>query len=1121
MAYDSKVIIKILGDATNFNNVINGAQTSIKSLQSLLAKLGLSVGVGTAIKEAISNTNALEDSLAQASTLFGDVNVDVDNLNKKLIEMSNATGISADSIGTSLYNALSSGVKVTEDMGTAMDFMDKTTKLAVAGFTSVEQAVDSVAKIQNAYGEDVLSVDQISKNLIMTQNLGITTVDQLSTALATVTPIASAFGVSFEEVGASLSVMTKAGTDTATATTQLRSLISSLAQSDTQASNALKKASEQAKGQAMSFEELQEKGYTLQDMLKMMESYAESTGVSLVDLFGEIRAGTGALQLASDTTGTYNTYLEEMAKDADIVTDAYNKVMGTRSKQWKLLATQLKNITVKITQSEGSQKLLDDLSKTAQTMLDNIEAWLPDMLNSLNSFYLQAKLVFSYLQGEYDRSFLKTGVEFVLSVVSDEWDELKTSFESGDIFGTALKLVGDIITIKVGFELVQELGKLVSSDFATAFGSKSGALMLVGDILMVYYGFKQAQEKGDWETFGAKLVTAIVAGATVAGLTGNLTAGLLVFGMAFNLVDNGFKDQVKNLLEEIAEDFTEFSLEAMNTYAESLDAWNAMFGKETHYGDQIVTPKEAKAIEEEKKRLEEQQQANEKEKQELEASIASKQKAIEDVLTYLEKIGVITDKTIKNDDLEMITNMAQRVSNGASLSSAYQDYIKAEEIYLQQVGNDMTTTAESALTAVRNELMSLWDTEVGRNAILGIYGGFSKEELANIGIEAGKNLLDAVKDELGIHSPSEEFKKIGDFCIQGLAEGMTKTEATEKLNSAFDTIYDNMRQAVKDGEMSLEEAFAELKKMLSLSSSYISQISAYTTSASSSQTAHRTTGGGGINSIEGWTLNENGKWIEQTKSGWQKMLDWLKNACSDVGNWLFGDLGLKDADGNPLKDEEGNLVEFGKTGQDLLNAFADSFSEFNTTISEGISSSYDNQITALEEARDKLKENNELSIEEEEEYDAKISDIKKQQFEKQKKLNIANAVMSGAQAILSIWSEWSKLPLVASALTAVAVATTAKQISTISSQSSGYESGGLIGGHGYTGDKQQIWANAGELILNRAQQRAIADQLNYGGNSTVVQVNFGGNVFGDKQTIAEYVYDAIKTAQSTGAVQAW
>lgn len=79
-----------------------------------------------------------------------------------------------------------------------------------------------------------------------------------------------------------------------------------------------------------------------------------------------------------------------------------------------------------------------------------------------------------------------------------------------------------------------------------------------------------------------------------------------------------------------------------------------------------------------------------------------------------------------------------------------------------------------------------------------------------------------------------------------------------------------------------------------------------------------------------------------------------------------------------------------------------------------------------------------------------------------------------------------------------------------------FENGGIVGGSGYTGDKHMIFANAGELILNRAQQRNLASQFGGGGNS--ISVAFNGTVLGDQQSISSWVYDGIERAKNNGVI---
>ena len=58
-------------------------------------------------------------------------------------------------------------------------------------------------------------MNRVQTVLLQTQNLGITTVGELGASLANVTPTAAALGVSFEQVGAAMALMTAKGVPTA------------------------------------------------------------------------------------------------------------------------------------------------------------------------------------------------------------------------------------------------------------------------------------------------------------------------------------------------------------------------------------------------------------------------------------------------------------------------------------------------------------------------------------------------------------------------------------------------------------------------------------------------------------------------------------------------------------------------------------------------------------------------------------------------------------------------------------------------------------------------------------------------------------------------------------------
>ncbi|ENY8534735.1 phage tail tape measure protein [Clostridioides difficile] len=327
-----------------------------------IAGAGIVTGIGAGLVSASKAGAEFETAMTKTSTMFGDTKVDTENLNNKVLELSKNTGIAASSIGESLYNALSSGIPVTKDMGSAMDFMTKNAKLSKAGFTDIDTALTATAKVLNAYKMDVSETDRVHKVMMQTQNKGITTVGELGATLAQVTPTASAMSFSFEQVGASLANMTAQGTPTAQATTQLNSLLAELGKTGTVANKSLLSATKGTKYAGKSFKELMQAGVPLNKILNLMDGSAKKNKKSLIDMFGSIEAGKAALALSDQNSEQYTNNLKAMSTQADVVSSAYAKMSNTLESKVGILKESFKNLGIEI-----YSKLKEPLKNAAET----------------------------------------------------------------------------------------------------------------------------------------------------------------------------------------------------------------------------------------------------------------------------------------------------------------------------------------------------------------------------------------------------------------------------------------------------------------------------------------------------------------------------------------------------------------------------------------------------------------------------------------------------------------------------------------------------------------------------------------------------------------------------------
>ena len=456
--HDGEYRVKVVVDDEELESKLTGAvQTGVKALASLTTAIA---GVGAA---AIAAGSQFEKSFSAASTLFGDVNVNVDNLKQNILDMSNATGMAATDITNAWYDALSSGVEVTEDMASATKFVETNAKLAKAGFTDVQSAVNATAKVLNAYGMEVSEIDRVANIMINTQNAGIVTVNELSSVLAQVTPTAAAMGVSFEQVAAALSVMTAQGTPAAQATTQLNQLIAELGKNGTIASDNLMKAAEGTEYAGQTFAQMMENGLDLGEVLSMISNYAQESGLSMIDMFSSIEAGRAALSISQDAKGFIED-LQLMNTGMNTLDDAYEKMMDNFDAQSSRLVQTVTNMGIYVYQ-EMQGPLKNAFKEAADEMEDFANS--PKFKKGAQDL---SKLVGQIADGLL--SLARTAIPLFLNGATflvDNFDKLAIS-------------TGALVTAFAGFKIAKETQRLLKGTSDSAKLVNTAIKVLTGQM---------------------------------------------------------------------------------------------------------------------------------------------------------------------------------------------------------------------------------------------------------------------------------------------------------------------------------------------------------------------------------------------------------------------------------------------------------------------------------------------------------------------------------------------------------------------------------------------------------------------------------------------------------------
>lgn len=278
---------------------------------------------------------AFMDALAEVSTLVDMATFDMNRMETSALAMAAAFGGGATAQVKAFNDVISAG---TEDLGRATQIVEAANKLAIGGATSVAIATDGLTSILNAYGDKVGSATEVSDAMFIAMRDGKTTVEELSSALGRVAPIAAQTNVSFDELTAAIAALTLGGISTAESVTGIRAMLAAVAKPTSQASKLANQL-----GIEFNVAGLQAKGFVgfLQDLMAKTGGSTDQLAV----LFGGVEALVPAMALAGSAGDSFANSMENMATKAGATEEAFDKMANSpgfqAGRMWSALQAEI------------------------------------------------------------------------------------------------------------------------------------------------------------------------------------------------------------------------------------------------------------------------------------------------------------------------------------------------------------------------------------------------------------------------------------------------------------------------------------------------------------------------------------------------------------------------------------------------------------------------------------------------------------------------------------------------------------------------------------------------------------------------------------------------------------
>lgn len=340
-----------------FGKKLEQTGDKIETMGKKVAPVSAAVGAGLTV--ATKNASDFEDGMAKMSTLFDTTQTSVKDLSEEFIKLSNETGKGATELAEAGYQALSASVPI-QNVG---KFVKTSAELAKVGFTDTSTAVDVLTTAINAYGLSANDADKIANNLVNTQNLGKTTVNELASSMGKIIPTASSMGVNLNNLCTVYAEMTKQGIATAEATTYANEMLNEIGDSGSTVAGIL----QQETGE--SFQQLMADGNSLGDVLQILKDYADRTGTNFNELWSSTSAGKAALAITNSGAEEFNNTLQTMATSTDVLGEGLDK-LSTPSANAKKAMNQLKNDAMEL-----GQVILESVAPIIEQLAEQIEAF--------------------------------------------------------------------------------------------------------------------------------------------------------------------------------------------------------------------------------------------------------------------------------------------------------------------------------------------------------------------------------------------------------------------------------------------------------------------------------------------------------------------------------------------------------------------------------------------------------------------------------------------------------------------------------------------------------------------------------------------------------------------------
>lgn len=281
---------------------------------------GIGISAATAFASAAKSSYDFEKefqkNMLEVATISTQVEGNMTDFMNRVMAITQEIPIKAPEAAKALYQIVSAG----HDGADGMHILEVSAKSAIGGMTDAATASDAITTLINAYKLSASDAEKVSDQLFTTARLGKTTFGELGQSIAQVAPIAASYGVEMDQVLAAVATLTKSGTPTAQAMTQIRAAIIGVS-----------KYLGDGVFNAMTFQEAMDK----------IAKEANGSESALRGMITEVEAVNGVLGMTGIKAQDAAEHLKAMNESTGATSAAFELMMNDVDKQMTLLSNNI------------------------------------------------------------------------------------------------------------------------------------------------------------------------------------------------------------------------------------------------------------------------------------------------------------------------------------------------------------------------------------------------------------------------------------------------------------------------------------------------------------------------------------------------------------------------------------------------------------------------------------------------------------------------------------------------------------------------------------------------------------------------------------------------------------